>query len=83
MLRPLILAALARPGAPKRSALARAAGIAPENLTHWLAGRRPIPLAAAERLLAALDIEPELRAELAALRETLRGAEARVREILG
>jgi hypothetical protein len=33
--------------------------------------------------LAALDIEPELRAELAALRETLRGAEARVREILG
>mgnify|MGYP006377325875 FL=1 len=56
MLRPLILAALARPGAPKRSALARAVGLAPENLTHWLAGRRPIPQEKIEAMLDALDL---------------------------
>ena len=82
-LRAAISAALARPGAPRQVDLARAAGIAPENLSAWLKGRRPIPVRAIEAMLAALDIEPELRAELAALRETLRGAEARVREILG
>jgi hypothetical protein len=55
-LRLAILAALARPGAPKRAALARAASLAPENLTHWLAGRRPIPQETIEAMLAALDL---------------------------
>jgi hypothetical protein len=58
-------------------------GLAPENLTHWLAGRRPIPLAAAERLLAALDIEPEARRELGELREQIERAERRAKELLG
>jgi hypothetical protein len=57
-------------------------GLAPENLTHWLAGRRPIPLAAAERLLAALDIEPEARRELGELREQIERCERRAKELL-
>jgi len=55
-LRAAVRAALARPGAPKRAALARAVGIAPENLTHWLAGRRPIPQEKIEAMLVALDL---------------------------
>ena len=55
-LRGAVLQALARPGAPKRSALARAVGLAPENLTHWLAGRRPIPQEKIEAMLDALDL---------------------------
>ena len=82
MIRAAISAALARPGAPTRAALARAVDYPLANLSAWLAGRRPLPLPVAERLLAALDIEPGLRAELAALRETLRAAEERVRELL-
>jgi DNA-binding transcriptional regulator YdaS (Cro superfamily) len=56
VIRAAILQALARPGAPKRSALARAVGLAPENLTHWLAGRRPIPQEKIEAMLVALDL---------------------------
>mgnify|MGYP001012811421 CR=1 FL=1 len=48
--------ALARPGAPTQAALARAARIAPENLSAWLNGRRPIPLRAIEAMLAQLDL---------------------------
>ena len=57
-IRTAILAALARPGAPTQAALARACNIAPENLNKWLRGQRPtIPLATAERLLAALNLK--------------------------
>ena len=83
MIRTIILAALSKPGAPTRAALARAAGLAPENLTHWLKERRPIPLAAAERLLAALDIEPEARREIGELREQIERCERRAKELLG
>ena len=83
MIRSAILAALSKPGAPTRTGLARAAGLAPENLTHWLKGRRPIPLTAAERILAALDIEPAARCELGELREQIERAERRAKELLG
>jgi hypothetical protein len=53
-LRAAVSAALARPGAPTQSVLARAAGIAPENLNAWLAGRRTIPVRAIEAMLAQL-----------------------------
>jgi hypothetical protein len=48
--------ALARPGAPTQAALARVASIAPENLSAWLKGRRPIPVRAIEAMLAQLDL---------------------------
>lgn len=58
MIRAAILDALARPGAPTQAALARACGIAAPNLNKWLRGERPtIPLATAERLLAALGLK--------------------------
>lgn len=56
MIRFAISAALARPGAPRQVDLARAAGIAPENLSAWLKGRRPIPVRAIEAMLAQLDL---------------------------
>lgn len=55
-LRAAISAALTRPGAPRQVDLARAARIAPENLSAWLNGRRPIPLRAIEAMLAQLDL---------------------------
>jgi transcriptional regulator with XRE-family HTH domain len=55
-LRAAISAALARPGAPTQAALARAAGIAPENLSKWLHGERPIPIRAIEAMLVQLDL---------------------------
>ena len=55
-LRTAISAALTRPGAPTQAALARAAGIAPENLSAWLKGRRTIPVRAIEAMLAQLDL---------------------------
>lgn len=82
-LRPLVRAALASLGAPTRAALARAVGYPLANLSAWLAGRRPLPLPVAERLLSELNIEPELRAELARLRGEIERAEARVRELVG
>lgn len=48
--------ALDAPTGPTQAALARAAGIAPENLSAWLAGRRPIPVRAIEAMLAQLDL---------------------------
>lgn len=56
MLSLAISAALARPGAPTQAALARVAGIAPENLNKWLHGERPIPLRAIEAMLVQLDL---------------------------
>ena len=48
--------ALDAPTGPTQAALARAAGIAPENLSAWLKGRRPIPVRAIEAMLAQLDL---------------------------
>jgi hypothetical protein len=56
LIRAAISAALARPGAPRQVDLARAAGIAPENLSAWLKGRRTIPVRAIEAMLAQLDL---------------------------
>ena len=55
-LRSAIRRALDAPTGPKQVDLARAAGIAPENLSAWLAGRRPIPVRAIEAMLAQLDL---------------------------
>jgi transcriptional regulator with XRE-family HTH domain len=55
-LRAAVSAALAHPGAPTQAALARAAGIAPENLNKWLHGERPIPIRAIEAMLVQLDL---------------------------
>ena len=55
-LRSAIRRALDAPTGPKQVDLARAAGIAPENLSAWLAGRRTIPVRAIEAMLAQLDL---------------------------
>lgn len=55
-LRDAIRRALDAPTGPTQAALARAAGIAPENLSAWLKGRRTIPLRAIEAMLAQLDL---------------------------
>ena len=55
-LRIAVRRALDAPTGPTQAALARAAGITPQNLSAWLAGRRPIPVRAIEAMLAQLDL---------------------------
>ena len=55
-LRIAIRRALDAPTGPTQAALARAAGVAPENLSAWLKGRRTIPVRAIEAMLAQLDL---------------------------
>jgi hypothetical protein len=90
VIRSAISAALRAPGALTATAraIAPAWGVSPESaqnaLCAWLHGRRAsIPTRALEAALAHLDIKPERRAELAALRGEIERAEARIRELLG
>ena len=63
-LRIAVRRALDAPTGPTQAALARAAGVAPENLSAWLKERRTIPVRAIEAMLAQLDlvIVPRARA---------------------
>jgi hypothetical protein len=82
LLRTAISAALAKPGAPTKAGLCGAVDYSAANFSAWLAGRRPLPLVIAERMLEALDIEPDARRELARLRRRITAAERRASELL-